>query len=162
MDLGIAYHECNQCGAMIYPNTSVNSTGARAYQKTLRFMPSGNAMTDEQMLPMKLYNDIQSGKHDDDPELSLLKNKTYIDAVVMRRNSYSIKRTANMEKNRTEAKSEITELKKKAALVTSRETEDGITIEAERHESLVEGSKKKGTSKCPVCGLVLMSWSNVK
>lgn len=116
------------------------------------------------LLPKKFYDEIQAGLHDDNPNLVRFKGKKYaegadeIGCIKTLRGEYKTWCDDFVILKRAEAGTKEIEFKKNAKNVTKVETEDAITLEAERFESIYEGTDKQGRTKCPKCGNVLCGW----
>ncbi len=136
----------------------MNIGGENFVKKEFNFILIDTQLTDKQILSLELYNDIQLWKYDANSELLLLKGMTYANAISVERTRYNTRKNIDITEKQERFKEETDKLKLKAKTITSTETVEGITIEIERYEAIIEGDSHSGTSKCPLCGFVLMRW----
>lgn len=159
MDLGISYHECNQCGALICPPGSISKSGEKVRKTELGYPEKESKLTDDDFMPTALYDEIQSGNHDGDANLVRFKGISRGKCVAILRKVYKDRRKAEKTRIKTKSSEKVIELRKIAKTVTETEVPDEkMVIEAERYEAIVEGDDGEGVEKCPVCGFVLVSW----
>jgi len=157
IELGINSFECD-CGCMIYPPVTISTRAHKKHIENIELSITHTKIAKEKLLPEKLYDEIQAGLHNDNPNLVRFKGVAYPQCIAILRAEYKTWRDDFVIVKRAEAGTKETELKTKAKSVIKTETEDAITLEAERYEAVYEGSDKTGRIKCPKCGKVLCSW----
>ncbi len=158
IDLGIAWFECSNCGALIYPPPTISSKGVRKHVRAIELPPPPEKVPEEALMPKWLYDDIQAGKHDANPRLARFRGRKYDECIAVLRAEYGDWRDQFIAGRRVEADKLEGELRKKATSVSRRETEDSIVIEAEGFEAVIEGNEMEGRVRCPRCGSVLCEW----
>ena len=160
IELGIASFECNPdgCGALIYPPSSISTKAQKKHVEKIELPVTHTKISQEKLLTKKVYDEIQAGLHDGEPNLVRFKGVTYGECTSTLRAEYKAWRDDFVVVKRAEAGTKETELKTKAKSVLKIETEDAITLEAERYEAVYEGSDKEGRTLCPNCGKELCSW----
>ena len=156
MDLGIISHECNQCGAVIYPHNSVSTKGEKIKVEKHPIPKPVENMLDEELMSQSLYNEIQAGVHDNILSLKRFKGKSRKNDVI---DTLKAEHMSNRNIRLSEINTKETEIRAKAKSVTRTDTETEITFEAERHLATLEGDENIGQQKCPICGFVLVSWN---
>ena len=154
MDLGIKHQTCNQCGAMIYPQPSISAKGEKTKIEKHALPKLASSMIDEELMPEKLYDEIQEEVQDTNPNLKRFKGKTYKKVTDIIRAEHKTMRNAKV----AEVDAKETEYKKKAKNIIRTETETEVTLETERHLAVLKGDERNGNQTCPVCGFVLVSW----
>ena len=148
MDLKIQFYECNQCGAMIYPDKQSSSKGERIH-------------IEKHAIP-KLLNDAELLKQND-VTVQRFKGMTKAEILsTLKAEQKKIRniRLAEVDKKEKEHKkigNGVTQPVHKKVTRTHNETE--ITLFLERHPAVVEGDKTNGSHKCPLCGYTLASWN---
>jgi len=158
IDLGIICHECNNCGAKIHPPSRVSRKAESKSKERFDFPTAVTKLSNEELLPKEVYDEIQLGKHDNDPNLARFKGKTYDECIAIRKTEYTQWRNSFVAEIRTKASNRETELKGKCKNVVKTETEDAIEIEFERHKATPEGTEREGRLLCPNCGKELVRW----
>jgi len=167
MDLGIQSQECNQCGAMIYPNSLISTKGEQIKVEKYTLPKLASSMTDDELILQKLYDEIQVGLHDANPNLKRFKGKVRVTEVtdILRAEHQARRNAAVAVVNQKELDYKrmgngVSQLISKNVTRTEMETE--VTLEIKRHLAILTGNKNNGTQKCPLCGFVLVSWNNIK
>lgn len=157
IELGISSFDCD-CRCMIYPPSSISTKLHKKHIEKIELPITHTKIAEEKLLTKKLYDEIQAGLYDSKPDLARFKGKLYAECVKIRRAEYKTWRDEFVTVKRAEADTKETELKKNAKNVTKAESEEAITIEAERFEATIEGDEKEGRALCPKCGKELVSW----
>ena len=165
MDLGIQHQTCNQCGAMIYPQSIISTKGEKVKVEIIDILKLVSSLTDDELMTLEKYNDIQNGLYDNRPDLDLtqFKGKTYSETVNIRKVKFQTMRDNKI----AEANKKEKEYKKIgigvsqpiSKKVTRVETETEVTLNVERYLAVLEGNESTGNQKCPICGFVLVSWN---
>ena len=153
IDLGISSFECD-CGCMIYPPSTISTKAHKKHIEKIE-LPS---IEPKSMLNHRTWDDIQSGLHDDNPDLVQFKGMPYADCISTLRAEHKTWWDDFVIAKRSEAEARKSELSTKAKTVVKTETKEAITIEAERFEANYEGNDTAGRTVCPECGNVLCSW----
>ena len=157
IEIGILFFKCD-CGCMIYPPSSISTKAHKKHIEKIELPETHTKITKEKLLAKNIYDEIQLGLQDTEPNLVRFKGITYGDCISTLRAEYKIWRDDFIIVKRAEAGTKETEFKSKTKNVTKTETEEAITLEVERYEATYEGSDSVGRVKCPKCGKVLCSW----
>ena len=157
IELGISSFECD-CGCMIYPPSLISTRAHKKYIEKIELPITHTKISQGKLLTKNIYDEIQAGLHDDEPDLACFKGMTYGNCISILRAEYKTWRDDFVIVKRAEAGTKETELKTKAKSVIKTETEEEITIEADRYEAIYEGNDKAGRVKCLKCDKVLCSW----
>ena len=160
MDLGIAFQKCNQCGAMICPPTVISTKGRAHHKEIINFPTSPDKISDDALMPKDVFDDIQKGNHDDVPDLVKFKGKTYKASIAIRKTEYKNWRDNKVVAMTTKANDMEASLKANAKSVIRTDTDETITLNAERFEAIIVGDDTAGNASCPVCGKELCRWKS--
>ena len=160
MDLGIQHQTCNQCGAMICPPTTISTKRHPHHKEIINFPTSPNKISDDALMPKDVFDDIQKGNHDDVPDLARFKGKTHKDSITILKAEYKEWRDTEIITITTKANDAESSLKANAKSVVRTDTDETITLNAERYEAIIEGDTTAGRAICPVCGKELCSWKS--
>ena len=157
IDLGIAHFTCD-CGAMICPPTTISTKGHPHHKEITNFPTTPDKIMDDMLMSEDTFNEIQNGDHDDKPTLTRFKGKTYKDIIAIRKVEYKEWRDTKVVDMTTKADNRESSLKANAKSVVRTDTDDAITLNAERFEAIVVGDTT-GYASCPVCGKELCRWT---
>ena len=126
----------------------------------MNFPTSPNKISDDVLMPEDTFNEIQNGDHDDVSNLAKFKGMSYKDIIAMMRADYKKWRDDKVIAITTKADNIELSLKTNAKNVVRTDTDDNITLIAERYEAIIEGDTTTGRAICPVCGKELCSWKS--
>ena len=157
IDLGIAHFTCD-CGAMICPPTTISTKGNTYHKEIINFPTSPDKIPDDALMSEDTFNEIQNGDHDDVSDLAKFKGMSYKDIITTRRAEYKNWRDAEVISLTAKADDMESSFQANANSVTRTDTDDNITIVAERYEAIIEGDITAGRAICPVCDKELCSW----